>query len=185
MGPTWSARSHREASFREDQLQQQRQQFGKPKLWRKFQVQKSTALGLVVPGANLQLDVRHVDIADQDLGLAYCTSKLHWEECFVTALPKFDFYATGDDIILGTVQESKRMPIAQVSRPLWNCCRSTLATMRMSAMDERSQFGQRLSSDIRKTWRLHQKGLKRHYELLGSHDSSKLRSDEQKSDSQD
>ena len=136
MGPSWSSRSDRKASLREDKLDQQQRQLSKPKLWRKLQVQKSTALGLVVPGANLQLEVRHVDLADQDLGLVFSTSKLHWGECFVSNLPKFGLYATSRDIITGTRAEGDTMPIAKISRPLWNRCRSTLASMKMFRVDE-------------------------------------------------
>ena len=64
MGPTWTTRSHRE-----DGKLQQQLNIDKPKLWRKLQVHKSTALGLVVSFANLQLEVRRVDRADQDLKL--------------------------------------------------------------------------------------------------------------------
>ncbi len=99
--------------------------------------------------------MRHVDKADQDGSLLYYTSKLHWEECVVTVLPRFELYAVKDDIPFGMVVKSETAPIAKVSRPLWNSCRSTLAMMKTFKVDECLQIDHRLPSDIRKTWRLH------------------------------
>jgi hypothetical protein len=158
MGPTSTPGSHR----KDGKLQQQLN-IDKPKLWRKLQVHKSTALGLVVPFANLQLEVRQVDRADQDLGPAYITSKMHWEECFVTMLPKFELYAANEGS-LSEMQSDGSRAIAKVDRPLWNCARSTLASIEMFKVDEQ-QSDHGLPSDIRKQWSLHQKGLGRHYDL--------------------
>ena len=175
MASSGSPDSRRESGGREDEFKQQhhyqQQRDSKPKLWRKLQVQKSTALGLVVPGASLQLEVRNVDRSDQDLGPAYRTSKLHWEECFITMLPKFDLYLARDDTITGLGTESGGTPTAKISRILWNCARSTLARFEMFRNDESPKFDNSLPLDIRKTWSLHQKGLGRQYNLIGSNSS--------------
>ena len=120
---------------------------------------------MVVPFANLQLEVRDVDVADQDLGLAYITSKLHWVECFITMLPKFNLYSAGETTMSGIIDEQAK-PIAMVDRPLWNCARSTLANFEMYRADEKLAFEYSLPSDISHRWRIHQKGLGRHYELI-------------------
>lgn len=155
--------SHSPTRTSREQLQHQfeQQRLNHPKLWRKLQVQKSVALGLVIPCANLQLEVRYVDRADQDLGPAFQTSNLNWVECFVTMLPKFELFpATLDG-------EEVTLPIAKVSRPLFNYYRKTLADIEMPKLNPPPQFSHNLPSPIRTSWKIKHLGLHRHYTLIG------------------
>lgn len=165
-------------------------------LYRQYQVEKSAALGLLVP-QSLGLEVRAFDGQDPslDLGLAYRTTSLKWWECMATLPPKFLVLSAGNAKASdrGSSGSSSTCEVegavARISRPLMNLPPRNHARIEMGLISEPSGGG---SSSYRsdsitsppptesrvEEWEIRQQGFKRHYAFYPSTTKSQQQSAE-------
>ena len=163
MGASWQTRSGGEDAKPIKRV--------KPKLFRKFQVEKSAALGLLIP-QNLRLDVRHVDVADQDLGPAFQTSSMNWTQLFVKYPPSFQLHTAMDDTIVGLEHQTEES-VAKLITPCWNKILATIAKVEIFRVNEWFQYGHDLPADIWKKWTVRREGWARHYTVNSTNDEEK------------
>lgn len=133
-------------------------------LYRKFQVEKSTAMGLLFP-QSLELEVRAYDGQDHDLGLAYQTTSMKWWECMATLPPKFLVLSAGDGKATGASTLEVEAALAKISRPLMNLPPSNRARIEMGFVGEPfcPSDGNEPPSSEHREWEIRQKGFKRHW----------------------
>lgn len=131
-------------------------------LYRKFQFEKSAALGLLFP-QSLELEVRAYDGQDQDLGVAYRTTSMKWWECMATLPPKFLVLSAGDGKATGASTLEVEAPIAKISRPLMNLPPSNHARVEMGLVSESFSSGEAQPPNEHREWEIRQKGFKRHW----------------------
>ena len=150
---------------------------GKPAAARKFQVQKSAALGLLVP-QSLRLEVRELDAKDNDIGLVFETTSLAWWECMVTLPPKFLLLSAGKNVRNSiTTQDPSSVKedvhelnaaIAKVTRPLMNLPPRSKATIEMGHVSEcfkNDSVEGGLPYDTHPAWHVQQNSFKREYRI--------------------
>jgi len=162
MGPSQSTRPRREDAKSVKHIQ--------PKLFRKFSVQKSTAMGLLFP-QNLQLEVRNLDRHDQDLGPVYQTSPMGYLAQTVYIPPPFKLYRADSNAIVGLHHTIDEQAISEMRPPKMNWLTMTIANIEMFKTDDGFQYDHALPSDIRKKWTIKQKGFKRVYEMTATDDN--------------
>lgn len=136
-------------------------------LYRKFQVEKSAALGLLLP-QSLELEVKAYDGQDRDLGLAYRTTSMKWWECMATLPPKFLVLSAGDGKATGANSTLEvEAAIAKISRPLMNLPPKNRARIEMGYASELfrspSEVHQPPTEQQHREWEIRQKGFKRQW----------------------
>ena len=132
-------------------------------LYRKFQVEKSAAMGLLFP-QSLELEVKAYDAQDQDLGLAYRTTSMKWWECMATLPPKFLVLSAGDGKATGASTLEVEAAIAKISRPLMNLPPSNRARIEMGIISEPfSPSDENKPPAEHREWDIRQKDFKRHW----------------------
>lgn len=136
-------------------------------LYRKFQVEKSTPMGLIFP-QSLELEVRAYDGQDHDLGLAYRTTSMKWWECMATLPPKFLVLSAGDGKATGASTLEVEAAIAKISRPLMNLPPSNHARIEMGLVSEPFSPSDEHKPPFpeHREWEIRQKGFKRHWSFF-------------------
>jgi hypothetical protein len=135
--------------------------------YRKYQVEKSAALGLLLP-QSLRLEVRELDREGHDLGLLYETTTLKWWECMATLPPKFLLLAAGQSSIAAGSESAPievNAAIAKVMRPLGNLPPGTRARIEMGYISDCFKYSNSLSYETHREWQIRQQGFKRIYRL--------------------
>ncbi|KPI44055.1 uncharacterized protein AB675_6105 [Cyphellophora attinorum] len=135
--------------------------------YRKYQIEKSTALGLLLP-QNLRLEVRELDEDGHDIGLLYETTALKWWECMATLPPKFLLLSAGQSE--SATQSEKpateiNAAVAKVMRPLGNLPPGNRARIEMGYVSDCFKYSNSLPHDTYREWQVRQQGFKRVYRL--------------------
>lgn len=144
----------------------QREQYFKPKLYRKFQLHKSTCLGLVIP-QNLQLEI--YDVGNQDnVCPTYRTSTIQSMAQTVYLPPPFQIYAAQDHPPVKHTFEEESKPLAEVLPPRFNWLTKNIATIRLFKYDEKLNYENEITEDRPpfQDWSLRFEGWDRHINLI-------------------
>ncbi|RMZ86444.1 hypothetical protein DV736_g6335, partial [Chaetothyriales sp. CBS 134916] len=135
-------------------------------LYRKFQVEKSAAMGLLIP-QNLQLKMRKVDAANQGVGSTFVTSNMKWFEIFCKTSPSFQMYLA-EDCSFTSMKDQHGELVATVATPFMNGIKPTIANIELFKGDHWLSADHNFPPDLPKAWTVKRHGWARHYDVISS-----------------
>ncbi|RMZ86125.1 hypothetical protein DV737_g10, partial [Chaetothyriales sp. CBS 132003] len=138
-------------------------EFGNPVLYRKFQIEKSKAMGLLIP-QNLQLKMRKIDAAGQGVGSAFVTNNIKWFELFCKTAPSFQMYVAEDRSVIGEQDQHDQL-VSTVTAPFMNGVKPTIANLELFKGDGWLCADYNFPPILPKTWTVKRHGWARHYEV--------------------
>ncbi|KAK2797253.1 hypothetical protein FQN50_009261 [Emmonsiellopsis sp. PD_5] len=125
----------------------------KPKEWCRFQVEKSTALGLILP---MDLQLRILD--PRNLSVAFITTEMHWQDVMSVLPPMFSVYPVSASS--GAAEGSSGSGVVNFCPRGWQGVTSLKAELEL--IENNSTTGQ----GSKRRWLVNRDGWKRHHSMI-------------------